>query len=99
MAWALVGGHALAQTPSPPLVLKPSSLLQEVLNDATRKEVPTFLQSDRLSGRNDMETRLQGNVTVRRGDVFLKAEEVEYNQVPDQIKARGHVSINRAGNV
>jgi LPS-assembly protein len=99
LAWALVGSHALAQTPSPPLVLKPSSLLQEVLNDATRKEVPTFLQSDRLSGRNDMETRLQGNVTVRRGDVFLKADEVEYNQVTDQLKARGHVSINRAGNV
>ena len=97
-------GVAHAQTSvenrlGPPLVLRPSSLLQESLSDVTRKELPTFLQSDRLRGRNDVQTQLEGNVTVRRGDVLLKADEVEYNQVTDQLKARGQVTINRAGNV
>lgn len=108
LAWAgvlLIGsGNALAQvtpaTPTaPPLVLRPSSLLQETLGDTTRKELPTFLQSNELRGRSDTETRLQGQVSVRRGDVLLKADEVDYNQVSDQLKARGNVSINRAGNV
>lgn len=99
LAWTLVGGHALAQTTTPPLVLKPSSLLQEVFNDTTRKELPTFMQSDSLRGRNAMETNLQGNVSVRRGNLLLNADEVDYNQVTDQLKARGNVRINRAGNV
>jgi LPS-assembly protein len=81
------------------LTLRPSNQLQESLSDSTRKELPTFLQSDRLRGRNDFETVLEGQVTVRRGDVLLKAAEVEYNQATDQLKARGQVTINRAGNV
>ena len=109
LACALLGGGTVAQTPatateqaqaqSAPLLLRPSSALQEVLSDTTRKELPTFLQSDRLKGHSDTDTRLQGHVTVRRGDVLLKADEVEYNQVSDQLKARGNVTINRAGNV
>lgn len=97
-----VAAQAQTQTQpasAPPLVLRPSSLLQEVIPDETRKQLPTFLQSDALRGQTDLQTTLEGNVTVRRGDILLKADQVEYDQVRDFVKARGHVTINRAGNV
>ncbi len=95
-----VQAQTQTQAPSaPPLVLRPSSLLQEVISDDTRKQLPTFLKSDRLSGQTDLQTTLEGHVTVRRGDILLKADQVEYDQVHDFVKARGNVTINRAGNV
>jgi LPS-assembly protein len=84
---------------APPLLLKPSSLLQESIRDDARKQLPTFLESNTLTGRPDLETSLSGQVTIRRGEMLLKADEVDYDQVNDFAKARGHVYINRSGNV
>ena len=84
---------------APPLVLKPSSLIDESLTQETRKQLPTFMQSDALKGRTDLETLLNGQVVIRRGDLLIKADQVDYNQVEDLAKARGNVYINRAGNV
>ncbi len=91
-------GHAQAPS-SPALILKPSSLLEESILDSTRKQLPTFLQSDTLSGRPDLETNLNGQVIIRRGDMLIKADKVDYDQVDDFAKARGNVYINRSGNV
>ena len=101
LAFGMLGSIAAhAQTVNaPPLVLRPSSLLQETITDDTRKQLPTFLQSDVLSGQTDLQTTLEGHVTIRRGDILLKADKVEYDQVRDFAKARGNVTINRAGNV
>ena len=105
LSWLTFGllGNTLtshAQTVnSPPLSLKPSSLLQELILDDTRKQLPTFLQSDSLNGRPDLQTVLDGQVSIRRGDLLLKADQVDYDQVEDFAKARGNVYINRAGNV
>jgi LPS-assembly protein len=38
-------------------------------------------------------------VVIRRGDILLKADKVDYDQVEDFAKARGNVYINRSGNV
>ncbi len=84
---------------APPLLLKPSSLLQESIRDDARKQLPTFLESNTLTGLPDLETSLSGQVTIRRGEMLLKADEVDYDQVNDFAKARGHVYINRSGNV
>lgn len=105
LPWLSFGllGNALtgyAQTEgAPPLLLKPSSLLQESIRDDARKQLPTFLESNTLTGRPDLETSLSGQVTIRRGEMLLKADEVDYDQVNDFAKARGHVYINRSGNV
>lgn len=105
LPWLTFGllGNALtvyAQTEgAPPLLLKPSSLLQETIRDDARKQLPTFLESNTLTGRPDLETSLSGQVTIRRGEMLLKADQVDYDQVNDFAKARGHVYINRSGNV
>jgi LPS-assembly protein len=102
LAMAMLNGaaHVSAQTASTPaLVLKPSSLLQESMTQETRKQLPTFLQSDQLNEQSNQHTVLEGQVVLRRGEILLKADRVDYDQVNDLAKARGDVYINQSGNV
>ncbi len=58
-----------------------------------------FLYGERISGRTDLETVLEGDAMLRRGDVVIRADRMEHYQPDDLAKARGNVRINRAGNV
>ena len=95
-----IGGAwtAHAQTHSP-LILKPSSLLEEKFDRDTRNQLPTFIESDRVLGRTDFETQLSGNATIRRGELLIRADQIDYDQTRDFVKARGNVYINREGNI
>jgi LPS-assembly protein len=102
---------AFAQQPAPagleasapftlaPLVLQTSPRLQDILAPGARSAAPTFLWSDQANGRTDLETILEGDVLLRRGDTVIRADRLEYDQPGDRVKAQGHVRINRAGNV
>jgi LPS-assembly protein len=74
-------------------------LLQEVIKPEARKQLPTFLESNSFSESASQLTTLEGQVALRRGEIFLKADKVDYDQAEDFAKARGNVYINRAGNV
>jgi LPS-assembly protein len=105
VAWALVhGAAAFAQAPEPaagdePMLLKPSGLLQEKPPEAVRDQLPTFISGERTSGRPDLETVIEGDAQLRRGDTVLRADRIEYYQPDDRVRARGNVNINRSGNV
>lgn len=107
-AWLLLLGPAVNAQEAPPaptapnevpLLLKTSPLLEEQIAPTTRSALPTFVFGDRLFGRPDLETVVEGNAVLRRGDMVIKADRLEYDQASDQAKARGNVLINRAGNV
>ena len=83
----------------PALLLKPSLQLQELLSASQRAALPTYLYGERASGRTDLDTVLEGNAVLRRGDLVVRADRLEHNQLDDLAKAAGNVSINRAGNV
>ncbi len=104
LSWLVIGmfgGSSFAQsqanTSAPPLALRSSSLLQEKIPADTLKEVPTFVQSDKLNEQANFQTTLDGQVVLRRGALLLKADQIEYDQTDDLAKARGNVYINRAG--
>lgn len=101
LVMGVLGGTSFAQNqPSsnaPPLSLRSSSLLQEKVSAETLKEVPTFVQSDKLNEQANFQTTLDGQVFLRRGALLLKADKVDYDQTDDLAKARGNVYINRAG--
>ena len=111
LAWALglcLHAGVVAQTSEPAAPasapeaspqLKPSPLLQEALPGGGREQLPSFIQGDRLTGRPDLETVIDGNAELRRGDIVIRADRLEYYQPDDAAKARGNVRINRAGNV
>jgi LPS-assembly protein len=79
-------------------LLKPSRQLREDIPATQRSELPTYLSGERGSGRTDLETLLEGDAELRRGDMTIRADRLEYYQPADLAKARGNVHINRAGN-
>jgi LPS-assembly protein len=97
-------GHAQAlaeaesAVPSSPLTLKSSPMLAEGVSKAPGDEGPTFVFGDRVSGRPDLETVIEGNAELRRGATSMRADRIEYYQPDDQLKSRGNVRINNAGN-
>ena len=108
LPWLVLAGMAAAplaqaqmQAPAatPPLVLQPSSALQEKYDADAARQLPTYIESDRLSGRTDLETRLEGQVSIRRGSLLIRADSVDYDQTRDFVRARGNVYVNREGNV
>ena len=89
----------IADVAMPPLVLKPSLQLTEQIPPAQRAQLPTFLYGERVTGRTDLDTVIEGDAMLRRGDLVIRAEWLEHYQPDDLAKARGNVHINRAGNV
>jgi LPS-assembly protein len=110
-AWALLQSTPLGAQTTPvapllaptqnavPLPLKSSPLLQEHSPAVSRAALPTFIFGNRIEGRPDLETVIEGDAVLRRGDMVIKADRLEYDQPTDLAKARGQVRINRAGNV
>ena len=92
--------HAQGTEPSPdaPVLLRGSPQLSESTSGSAKGDEPTFLFGDRITGRPDLETVIDGNAEVRRGPTSLRADRIEYYQPDDQLKSTGNVRINRAGN-
>ncbi len=98
---------ASASTPSPapaaedstPLMLKRTPLLQEDIPSVVRKQLPSFMSGQRTTGRTDLETVLEGDAEMRKGDTVIRADRLEYYQPDDLAKARGNVRMNKAGNI
>ena len=82
-----------------PVQLKSSPVLQEQIDGATRSALPTFISGELLHGRPDLETVVEGKAVLRRGDMVIKADRLDYDQPTDLAKASGDVRINRAGNI
>ncbi len=87
----------MAETESA-LKLRPTSKLAEEVSSDPQDRGPTFIFGDRVSGRPDLETVIDGNAELRRGSTSIRADRIEYYQPDDQLKSRGNVRINRAGN-
>ena len=99
--WAQVLDNAppmLGIDAAPP-VLKSTPMLAETPPEDPASTPPTFVFGDRISGRTDLETIIDGNAEVRRGKNAIRADRIEYYQPDDQVTSRGNVRINSAGNL
>ncbi|MBC7434988.1 MAG: LPS-assembly protein LptD [Bdellovibrionales bacterium] len=105
VAFALLHGAAHAQALAPvasedaPLSLKRSGQLAEEVPSVIRRELPTFVTGGSLRARTDLETMVEGDAMLRRGDTVIKADRLEYYQPDDLAKARGNVHLNKSGNI
>ncbi|OUM01435.1 LPS-assembly protein LptD [Variovorax sp. JS1663] len=82
-----------------PITLKRTPQLLETIPKTQRGELPSFVDGDRISGRTDLETVVEGHASLRRGDTVIHADRLEYYQPEDMAKATGNVRVNQAGNV
>jgi LPS-assembly protein len=94
----LNGSTAFAQDGEPSLKLKPSTGLVERWTPQTRQQLPSFVQSDLITGRTELDISLQGNSVLRKADTLIRAEAIDYYQPDDRARARGNVYMNRGGN-
>jgi LPS-assembly protein len=83
----------------PGIKLKSSSQLQEKFTPEQRKAMPTYVLGERISGRPELETVIEGNAELRRTGIVLRADRIEYYQPDDLAKVRGKVFLNRDGNI
>lgn len=82
-----------------PLRLQNSPKLQEDFPENAKRQQPTFVLGDRITGRPDLETVIEGSAELRRSGIFIRADRIDYYQPDDLAKARGNIVINREGNV
>ena len=81
-----------------PITLKPGSEgLQENLPVSVRDSLPTFVRSQSMVNKNKTLSVFEGDVELRRHDLVIKADQVEFDQQSNDVKATGHVRINRNG--
>ena len=79
--------------------LQPSPYLRELIAPQERPQRPTFLFGDRVTGRTDVDTVIEGHAELRRADLVIRADRIEYYEPEDRARARGNVRVNRAGNL
>src|SRR5689334_13269072 len=96
VACAMAHAPARAQD-DPPLVLRPSTQLQEHIPGPQAADLPVFLSGEHVFGRPELETVIEGSAQLRRGETVIRADRLEYDQPTDMARARGNVHLNRAG--
>jgi LPS-assembly protein len=90
---------AQAQPDEPLPRLRPSPELREEIPATARDQLPTFVEGERIRGRTDIDTVIEGAAELRRGDTVIRADRLEYNTPEDLARASGNVRINKAGNI
>ena len=76
-----------------------ASLREDIPQPTARPAAHVPRRASGSSGRTDLETVIEGDAQLRRGDTVIRADRLEYYQPDDLAKARGNVHINRAGNI
>ena len=70
------------------LTLKSSPLLQERIPATARSSLPVFVTGDVTTGRTDLDTVVEGHAMLRRGDLVIRADRMEYYQPEDLAKLK-----------
>ena len=90
---------AASAKPSASVVLQNSLRLEEKISDAERKQSPVFVSGQRIDARPDLDLVIEGDATLRKQGLSVRAQRIEFDQSQDTLKAQGQVRIMREGNV
>jgi LPS-assembly protein len=90
---------AASAKPSASVVLQNSLRLEEKISDLERKQSPVFVSGQRIDARPDLDLVIEGDATLRKQGLNVRAQRIEYDQSQDTLKAQGQVRIMREGNV
>jgi len=61
--------------------------------------LPIVIDADRIEGVSGKETTAQGNATLRRGDLSVRADSLKYQEENEDVEASGNVRFESGGNV
>jgi LPS-assembly protein len=90
---------ALGAPEAPSVTLQNSIRLEEKITDVARQQSPVFVSGQRINARTDLELVIEGEASLRKQGLTVRAQRIEYDQSQDTIQAQGQVKITREGNV
>lgn len=97
-AWAVValgaGMPAWAQG-ADALALRSTPMLSETVPEGG--EAPLHVSGDHITGRDQLETVIEGDAELRRPGLTVRADRLTYDEATDISTATGHVQINSHG--
>lgn len=79
------------------LDLKPSLEMVPRLSEQALSDAPTFVGGQLVEGSAGRNLSIQGAATLRRHDVVIDADRLDFDQTTSQARARGNVLLNRMG--
>ena len=91
---ALLAGLAQAQD-ALPLSLRSTPMLADKLPENANP--PTLVFGDRITGRTDLETVIEGNAELRQPGLVARGDKLVYDQGTDVVTATGGVRVNKEG--
>ncbi len=94
--WAI---SSLAQAQGTGLTLRSSPVLEEKISERQRSEGAIFVDGEQITARPDMDLVIDGQATVRRPGLAIKADHITYDQSRDIVNATGHVRLSRDGSL
>ena len=87
-----------ADTETPQLRLKPSSLLLNSLGKDAGAAAPSFVSGDQIGGQANVFTTVEGHAELRRHDTVIRANSLRLDHLSNEAQATGNVVIVRNGN-
>ncbi len=87
--------EAAADPVGRPLRLSP--LLTETLPSDAQDQAPTFVSGDRITGQTDALTVIEGEAELRRHNIVIRAERLQFDSSSREVQAEGEVLINSRG--
>ena len=76
------------------LPLRSSPLLEEAISERQKSEGAVFVNGQQMTARPDMDLLVQGEASMRRPGLALRADRVDYDQTQDVVKATGQVRVS-----
>ena len=95
------GAVPLGQTDTPAsgIRLQNSLRLEEKISDIERKQAPVFVSGQRIDARPDLDMVIEGDASLRKQGLTVRAQRIEFDQSQDTLRAQGQVKITRDGNL
>lgn len=87
----------MAQALAEPVWLRTSPLLEESISDRQAKEGAVFVSGERLVIRPDLDTVIDGQASLRKPGLSLRADRLLYTQSQAVLEAMGGIQLNRPG--
>ena len=92
-------GMGWAQSQPLGLPLRSSPLLEEKISDRQQAEGAVFVNGQQITVRPDMDLVVEGQASIRRPGLAVRADRVDYDQTQDVVDASGHVRVSRESSV
>jgi len=81
------------------LNLRTSPLLQENVLERQRAEGAVFVNGQTLTARPDWDLAIDGQASIRRPGLTIRADRLDYDQTQDVVDAKGQVRVSTSSSV